>query len=243
MSGKVTIYPAIDLRQGRCVRLRQGRPQEETVFGDDPLVVARRWADEGAEWLHVVNLDGAFGQKSPNVRILGDIVAAVDIPVQFGGGLRDITGIEEALSLGVQRIILGTVAVRHPALVACALERFGPQKVAVGIDAREGQVATNGWQNVSSVTALELALKMKELGLSRVVHTDIARDGMLCGVNVEASAELARRTGLMVIASGGISSLEDVRRVKEAHLEGVIIGQALYTGAVALPQAIKVGRE
>ncbi len=243
MSSKITIYPAIDLRQGRCVRLRQGRPQEETVFGDDPLVVARRWADEGAQWLHVVNLDGAFGQESPNVRILGDIVATVDIPVQFGGGLRDMTGLEEALSLGVRRVILGTVAVRDPAVVACALERFGPEKVAVGIDAQDGQVATHGWQHVSSLTACELALKMKELGLSRVVHTDIARDGMLSGVNVAASAELARRTGLMVIASGGVSSLEDVRRVKEAGLEGVIIGQALYTGAVTLPQAIKSGQE
>ncbi len=239
----MVIYPAIDLRQGRCVRLRQGRPEDETVFGHDPVAMARHWVREGATWLHIVNLDGAFGQASPSVPVLSEIVTAVEVPIQFGGGLRDRASIEEALALGVQRIILGTAAVRDPELVAAAVEQFGAERLAVGIDARGGQVAIHGWRGLSSVTALELALRMKDLGVVRIVHTDIARDGMLSGVNAEASAELARRTGLQVIASGGVSSLDDIRRLKVVEpqgVEGVIIGQALYTGAITLSEAIRL---
>ncbi len=233
--------------------MRQGRPDAETVFSDDPVAMAKHWASQGAEWLHVVNLDGAFGQASSNLRVVGEMVTAVGIPVQFGGGLRTLADIEASLELGVARVILGTVAVKEPSLVAEAVTRFGAERVVVGIDARRGKAATHGWQEVSSVTAIELALRVRELGVERVVYTDIARDGMLSGVNVEATSELAQRTGLKVIASGGVSSLDDVRRLKDSVLslsketeasgvEGVIIGQALYSGALELREAIAVAR-
>jgi phosphoribosylformimino-5-aminoimidazole carboxamide ribotide isomerase len=253
------VFPAIDLRRGKCVRLRQGQPEAETVFSDDPVAMAEHWVSQGAEWLHVVNLDGAFGQisspplsppqswggSSKNLRVVEEMVAAVGIPVQLGGGLRTMADIEGALELGLARVILGTVAVQEPSLVAEAVKRFGAESIVVGIDARRGQVATHGWQKVSSLAATELALRVRELGVERVVYTDIARDGMLCGVNVEATGELARRTGLKVIASGGVSSLDDLRRLQEAEasgVEGVIIGQALYSGALELREAIEIAR-
>ena len=240
------VFPAIDLRRGRCVRLRQGRLEAETVFSDDPVAMAEHWASQGAEWLHVVNLDGAFGQASSNLRVVEEMVAAVGIPIQFGGGLRAMADIEGALELGLARVILGTVAVKEPSLVAEAVKRFGAERIVVGIDARKGNVATHGWQEISSLAATELALRVKELGVERVVYTDIARDGMLSGVNVEATRELAQRTGLKTIASGGVSSLDDVRRLKEVEaggVEGVIIGQALYSGALELREAIEIARQ
>jgi phosphoribosylformimino-5-aminoimidazole carboxamide ribotide isomerase len=245
------VFPAIDLRQGRCVRLRQGRLEEETVFSDDPVAMAEHWVSQGAEWLHVVNLDGAFGQASSNLRVVGEIISSnlqpptPNLQIQFGGGLRTMAEIEAALELGLDRVILGTVAVREPSLVAEAVQRFGAERIVVGIDARKGNVATHGWQEVSSVAATELALRVKALGVERVVYTDIARDGMLSGVNVEATRELAQRTGLKVIASGGVSSLDDVRRLKEVEasgVEGVIIGQALYSGALELREAIQISK-
>jgi len=247
------VFPAIDLRQGRCVRLCQGRLEAETVFSDDPVAMAEHWVSQGAEWLHVVNLDGAFGQApstgsgrgSSNLQVVEEIAAAVGIPVQFGGGLRTMADIEGALGLGLTRVILGTVAVKEPSLVAEAVQRFGAERIVVGIDARRGKVATHGWQEVSSVDAIELAFQVKELGVERIVYTDISRDGMLCGVSVEATRELAQRTGLCVIASGGVSSLNDVRRLKEAEasgVEGVIIGQALYSGALELRETIEIAR-
>jgi phosphoribosylformimino-5-aminoimidazole carboxamide ribotide isomerase len=243
---KMIVFPAIDLRQGRCVRLRQGRPEAETVFSDDPVAMAEHWAAQGAEWLHVINLDGAFGQASSNLQVVEEIMAAVAIPVQFGGGLRTMADIEGALGLGVVRVILGTVAVEEPSLVAEAVQHFGAERIVVGIDARREKVATHGWQEVSSLVATELALRVRELGVERIVYTDIARDGMLCGANVEAVRELAQRTGLKVIASGGVSSLDDLHRLKEAEasgVEGVIIGQALYSGALELREAIEIASE
>jgi len=244
------VFPAIDLRRGRCVRLRQGRPEAETVFSDDPVAMAEQWVSQGAEWLHIVNLDGAFGQASSNLRVVKEIVSSnfhpptSNIQIQFGGGLRTMSDIEGALELGLARVILGTVAVKEPSLVAEAVQRFGAERIVVGIDARKGNVATHGWQEVSSVTAAELAFRVKELGVERVVYTDIARDGMLSGVNVEAVGELAQRAGLQVIAAGGVSSLDDIRRLKEIEhfgIEGVIIGQALYAGAFSLAEVIKLG--
>jgi phosphoribosylformimino-5-aminoimidazole carboxamide ribotide isomerase len=191
----------------------------------------------------MVNLDGAFGQSSSNLQVVEEIVAAVGIPIQFGGGLRTMADIEGTLALGLTRVILGTVAVKEPSLVAEAVQRFGAERIVVGIDARRGKAATHGWQEVSSVTATELAFQVRELGVERVVYTDIARDGMLSGVNVEATRELAQRTGLRVIASGGVSSLDDVRSLKEIEesgVEGVIIGQALYSGALELREAIEI---
>ena len=248
------ILPAIDLRRGRCVRLRQGRAEDETVFGDDPAAVARRWVGEGAAWLHVVNLDGAFGDggqtggRPVNLQRLSEIRAAAPrTPIQFGGGVRSLADVETALDLGATRVILGTAAVQNPALVVEALGSYGASKIVVGIDARDGQVATHGWRQTSDLTALSLGRTMGQQGLTRIVYTDISRDGMLSGVNVEATAALAAATGLKVIASGGVASLEDVKSLRgqmESGIEGVIIGQALYTGAVSLPEALQeAGRD
>ena len=237
------IFPAIDLRQGRCVRLRRGRPDAETLYSDDPVAVAERWMREGAQWLHVVNLDGAFGVSSPNLRIAGQIAASVEVPLQFGGGLRTLADIEKALGLGITRVILGTVALHQPQLVAQAIERFGPERIMVSIDAQDGRVAARGWRELSDLEAVDLARRMRDIGVQRVVYTDISRDGMLTGVNVPATERLARESGLRVIAAGGVASLKDIQMLKaaeESGIEGVIIGQALYTGAISLPEALAV---
>ena len=240
------VYPAIDLRGGRCVRLRQGDAAAETVFAADPVAAARRWAAEGAEWLHVVNLDGALGHSgAENLRALERILAAVKLPIQFGGGLRALADVEGLLGLGVARVILGTVAVREPQVVAEALARYGAERVSVGIDAREGRVAIHGWVDMANVETLELAGKMRELGVTRVVYTDVGRDGMLAGVNVVATVRLACASGLKVIASGGVASVDDVRALREHEaegIEGVIIGMALYRGTVRLEEALRIAR-
>ncbi|GIV77421.1 NUDIX domain-containing protein [Litorilinea aerophila] len=273
------IYPAIDLRHGRCVRLRQGNPDAETVFGEDPAQMARHWAAQGAEWLHVVNLDGALGatraqinalhrpatiliqhpgrpepeppdaeldrQLPINLVRLREIRQAVSLPIQFGGGLRTLDDIRLALELGADRVVLGTVAVENPRLVAEALKRWGAQRIVVGIDARDGKVATHGWQSLSDVDAVELGHQMHALGVRTVVYTDISRDGMLSGVNVKATARLGDMTGLRVIASGGVAGLEDIERLKayeHYNIDGVIVGQALYTGRLDLAQAIEVSQ-
>lgn len=235
------IYPAIDLRQGKAVRLRQGDPDQATVFDANPLKVAQRWTDEGAAWLHIVNLDGAFGEKSPNFRVVGRILDSVDIPVQFGGGLRDLEAVEDAFDLGVARVILGTAAVQNPDLLKLVLEKYGPESVVVGLDAREGRVAIKGWQQTTGTTAVELGKRLRKLGAALALYTDIGRDGMLAGVDAVGTAALAEATGLQVIASGGVASLDDIRRllaVAPRGVEGVVIGQALYTGAVKLVEAI-----
>ena len=232
------VYPAVDLRGGHVVRLALGDPGRQTVYGDDPAAVARRWQAEGAEWLHVVNLDGAFGEADGlNAQALKAIVAA-GAKVQFGGGLRDRASMERALAAGVARIVIGTAAVEHPELVAGAVRDFGAERVAVGIDARDGRVRVRGWASETSVAATELGRQMRALGLRWCVFTDVARDGVGTGVNVPATTELARATGLHVIASGGVASAEDVHRVQAAGLAGVIIGRALYEGQVALKDVI-----
>lgn len=235
-----TIYPAIDLRAGRCVRLRQGRADQATVFSDDPVATARRWTAAGASWLHVVNLDGAFGEAAAaNQQALISILKSVAVPVQLGGGLRDLAAVEAALRLGVARVVLGTVALTRPEVVGDAIRLFGPERVAVSIDARDGLVAVRGWQETSAVSALDLASRLKLLGASRVIYTDIARDGMLTGPNLPALRAMAG-TGLGVIASGGIASLEDLRAVAGIPgVEGAIVGMALYTGAIDLPTALR----
>jgi phosphoribosylformimino-5-aminoimidazole carboxamide ribotide isomerase len=247
------IFPAIDLRGGRCVRLTQGEPDDETVYGEDPVAIARRWVEAGARWLHVVNLDGAFAGElggelaecglPVNLCRLRDIAAETTVPIQFGGGLRTFEDIELVLSLGASRVILGTLAVRQPEWVSEAVERFGPDRIVVGIDARNGVVATQGWQEISHLDAADLGRQMAQRGVRWVVYTDIQRDGMLSGVNVSATATLAVQTGLSVIASGGVASLEDVRELEtfaSSGIVGVVIGKALYTGDVDLEQAIAV---
>ena len=236
------IFPAIDLRAGRVVRLKQGRADAETKYSDDPAQVATRWQSEGAEWLHVVNLDGAFGEAaSANLRELARIVSAVSIPVQFGGGLRDLVNIKTAFALGVTRIVIGTAAIENPQLVSDAIARFGAERVAIGIDARDGMVATRGWREQSQVSAIDLAKQMCARGVTRIVYTDIARDGMLRGIDANAMAELARAANVRVIASGGVAGLRDIEALAaRQEIEGVIVGQALYTGAVSLREAIQL---
>ncbi len=242
------LLPAIDLRGGRCVRLRQGDPQAETVYGDDPTAMATRWVAEGATWLHVVNLDGALEDESAaavNLRALSGILSRVAVPVEFGGGLRTLNDVAQVLNMGVRRIVLGTAAVRNHALVRAALAEFGPERIVAGIDAREGKVAIRGWREVTAVRAVDLGRELAGLGVERAVYTDIARDGMLSGPNIDAIATMAAETGLRIIASGGMSRLEDVRALLSLgeQVEGAIIGQALYTGSIDLRAALALLQE
>lgn len=238
------IYPAIDIRGGKCVRLTEGRFDAETVYADDPAAMALRWAAEGAEYLHVVDLDGARAGQPVNLAIVARIAATVNIPVQLGGGIRTLAGIDAALAAGVTRVILGSVAVKQPALVKEACAAYG-DRVVVGIDAKDGIVAVEGWGVSGGVGAEELAARMAAAGVARIIYTDISRDGTLTGVNVSATRALARAAGVPVVASGGVSSLADVAAVRAAEadgVEGVIIGKALYTGAVGLAAALKAAR-
>lgn len=233
-----TVYPAIDLRGGKVVRLAQGDPARQTVYGDDPVETARRWRSEGATWLHVVNLDGAFGEASEaNVRALREILNT-GATVQFGGGLRTLEDVERAIGLGVARVILGTVAVENPGLVYEVIERFGAGRAGVGIDARDGRVRVRGWEKDAGIDSIALGSQLRELGVTTVVFTDINRDGTGEGVNIESTKRLAAETGLSVITSGGVASIDDVRRAREAGLSGVIIGRALYERQVNLRDAV-----
>ena len=239
------LFPAIDIRNGRCVRLTEGKFECETVFAEDPAEMAVRWADAGAEYLHVVDLDGALAGQSSNTEVIKRILAKVKIPVQVGGGIRTLANIEKMLALGVTRVILGSVAVRDPELVREACQKF-PGQVLVGIDAKNGEVAVEGWGIGGGIGAVELAKKMAAVGVERIIFTDISRDGMLSGVNVEATAELAKTSGIKVIASGGVSSLADIKALQlhEADgIEGCIIGKAIYTGALDLKEALAVLKE
>ena len=239
------IYPAIDIRGGRCVRLTEGRFDAETVFADDPAEMALKWAGMGAEFLHLVDLDGALAGEGKNVPVIERILQSVSIPVQLGGGIRNLETIEKLLSLGVNRLILGSAAVKNPQLVEEACKKY-PGHIAVGIDAKNGEVAIEGWGKGSGVAATELAKKMAAYGVETIIYTDISRDGMLSGVNVEATAALARACGVPIIASGGVASLEDIRRVKAVESDGVqgcIIGKAIYTGAVDLKAALALAKE
>ncbi len=238
----ITVFPAIDLRRGRCVRLVRGDPNAETVYGDDPVAAAERWVAEGAEWLHVVNLDGAFGEDSPNPRAVQAIVRAVPVPVQFGGGLRTLADVERALEWGVARVVLGTVAVTNPDLVRQVVERFGPERVVVAVDARDDRVVTHGWQSEAPLDIFTLAEQVKQLGVQRLLYTDVTRDGTLSGPNIARTGELAHRSGLRVIASGGVRSLDDILQVRWLAgygVEGVVVGQALYKGLVSLAEALR----
>jgi phosphoribosylformimino-5-aminoimidazole carboxamide ribotide isomerase len=234
------VYPAIDLRRGRVVRLKQGDPGQETKYADDPLHVARRWQACGAKWLHVVNLDGAFDEQGHQNQAALARILTTGLRVQFGGGIRDPKALRQALDLGVSRVVIGTAAVENPALVEAALRTFGPERIALGIDARKGQVRTHGWQQTASTTAMTLAQQWATHGVKWAIFTDVARDGMGSGINLESTVHLAHTTGLHVIASGGVASLEDVRRTHEAHLSGVIIGRALYEGQIKLEDALNI---
>jgi phosphoribosylformimino-5-aminoimidazole carboxamide ribotide isomerase len=237
------IYPAIDLRRGRVVRLMQGDPDRETQYTDDPLHVARRWQEAGTGWLHVVNLDSALDESGRQNLAALERVLTTGLKVQFGGGLRDLDGIRRALDLGVSRAVIGTAAVENPALVEAALVEFGPERVALGLDARDGTVRTHGWKEDTGITAVEMGRQWTEKGVRWVIFTDVSRDGMGSGLNLDATAELAQATKMHVIASGGVASLEDVLRTHDAGLSGVIIGRALYEGSVVLEEALHVGEK
>lgn len=233
------LYPAIDLRQGRVVRLREGDPNQQTVFSDNPLATAQHWIDQGAEWLHIVNLDGAFGEASPNFQLALEI-SRLGVPVQFGGGIRTLEQIELALTSGMARVVLGTIAVQQPQIVIDAVKRYGSDAICVGLDARDGRIATHGWQLTSDHTPISMGREMAQHGVRHVLFTDVSRDGRLEGVNVEATVELAQQTGLHVIASGGVNQLEDIRRLSASGVvDGVVIGMALYTGAFTLTDALR----
>ena len=239
------LFPAVEIRNGRCVRLTEGKFECETVFAEDPAEMAVRWADAGAEYLHVVDLDGALAGQSGNTEVIKRILAKVKMPVQVGGGIRTLANIENMLALGVTRVILGSVAVRDPELVREACQKF-PGQVVVGIDAKNGEVAVEGWGIGGGIGAIELAKKMAAVGVEHIIFTDISRDGMLSGVNVEATAELAKASGVKVIASGGVSSLADLKAL-QAHeadgIEGCIVGKAIYTGALDLKEALAALKE
>lgn len=237
------IFPAIDIRGGKCVRLTEGRFDRETVFADNPVDMAVRWQSEGGEFLHVVDLDGALAGKPVNLGVIAQIVQAVSIPVQLGGGIRTLAVIEEILAAGVSRVILGSVAVRNPELVTEACRLYG-ERIVIGIDARDGQAAVEGWGVTGGIGAEELAKRMAAAGVQRIIYTDISRDGTLSGVNAAATAALSKAAGIPVIASGGVGSVKDIEDVRKAGpaIEGVIVGKALYTGAVTLAQALSAAR-
>lgn len=241
----MVILPAIDLREGRCVRLYQGRPEAETIYSTDPVDVARGWVERGARWLHVVDLDGAFAGHPHNMDVIEAIIKETGVSVQVGGGIRSMKSLEDLLSAGAERAVLGTVAITNPEVVAEAVECFGEQ-VIVGIDSLDGQVAVEGWAATVSHEAVDFANRMAELGIKRAVFTDIKRDGTLKGPNFAAIREMALKGGLKVIASGGIASLEDIRSLKEMEdlgVEGMILGRALYNGSFTLEEALKIAGE
>ena len=234
------VIPAIDLKEGKCVRLEQGLMEKDTVFCDSPADQAAEWQRQGAELLHIVDLDGAFAGEPKNRSAIEAIVKALAIPTQLGGGIRDIPTIEAYLALGLGRVILGTAAQRNPALVDEACRLF-PGRIVVGIDAKNGMVAVQGWAEVTDVTAVELAKRFEGYGVAAIIYTDISRDGMMQGPNIAATRELAEAIAIPVIASGGVSSLKDIENlmaVESAGVTGVITGKAIYTGAIRLAEAI-----
>ena len=232
------VIPVIDLRGGRCVRLYQGDYAKETVYSDDPLEVALRWQEMGAPRIHVVDLDGAASGRPENLGVLKRLADSVDVALQAGGGIRDMDTCEKMLDMGVQRIVLGTVAVQEPSLVEQLCRRFGSEAVVVGVDARDGVVAIRGWQESTSSTALELVNRMEGLGVRRFLYTDISRDGTLTEPNFQAVEEVVRGSDAAILAAGGVSSIEHLRRLASVGVEGAIVGMALYTGAIDLREAI-----
>ncbi len=235
------LYPAIDLKDGNCVRLYKGEMDQATVFNDNPAAQAKAFEDAGCEWLHLVDLNGAFAGEPVNAAPVEAILKSVGVPAQLGGGIRDLATIERWLDKGLRRVILGTVAVENPELVTEAAGKF-PGQVAVGIDARNGKVATRGWATETDIDATELARRFEDAGVAAIIYTDINRDGAMQGPNVEATAALARAVSIPVIASGGISSMDDLRALKNcgATLDGAISGRALYDGAIDVAEAVRL---
>ena len=238
----LTLYPAIDLKDGACVRLKRGEMDQATVYGDDPGAQAKSWQALGFSWIHVVDLNGAFAGRPVNGDAVRAILSAVTVPVQLGGGIRDLAGIEAWLAAGITRVILGSAAAKNPALVREAAQKF-PGRIVVGIDARGGMVATEGWAEISVLRATELAIRLQDARIAGIIYTDIARDGMMTGLNLPETAALAARTSVPVIASGGVAGLGDITALKQAaattpNLAGAIIGRALYDGTLDAKAAL-----
>ncbi len=237
------VIPAIDLKDGKCVRLLQGKKEHSTTYSDDPVSVARRWVSMGAKLIHIVDLDGAFTGNQKNRDTVKAIREAVDVDLELGGGIRDMDGVREWISLGINRVILGTVAAKHPEIVKEAAQQY-PGQILVGIDAKDGKVAIKGWEELTELDALEFARQMVSYGIAGIIYTDISRDGMLTGPNLEATKRMVEAVDIPVIASGGISSIDDIKRLKEIPgLWGAITGKALYTGKIDLVEAIRVASE
>ena len=235
------IYPAIDLKDGQCVRLIQGRIEDKTVYSNDPASTAAAFAASGAGYLHVVDLDGAFQGSPRNSEAIAAIAAAIDIPFQVGGGLRSMGDVDRMLGLGAARVIIGTRAVKNPDFLKEMLDLYGPEKIVLGIDARDGMAAVEGWVETTAIPAVKLGLDMKELGARHCIYTDISRDGLLSGPNLAAIREMAEKTGLQIIASGGVSTLENIEDLKSMEswgVTGAIIGKALYDGKIELAAAL-----
>ncbi len=236
------IYPAIDLRGGNVVRLRQGDPDQQTTYSDDPVATAARWIEAGAQWLHVVNLDGALSEAGPNERIIEQL-CKLPVSVQFGGGLRTVDDVAWAVNAGVARVVLGTAAVFNPVLVQSLLTTYGAERIAIALDARDGLVSIFGWQQKTDFTPAELGTDYAQMGIKHALYTDVNRDGELSGANITATAALAKQTGLLVIASGGVSSVEEIRDLRKTELiAGAVIGKALYDGHFTLQDALAAVR-
>jgi len=236
------VIPAVDLKEGRCVRLSQGRMDQESVYSENPVEMARRWESEGAERLHVVDLNGAVTGKPVHRALIKEIAQSVEIPVEVGGGIRDLATVEDYLSSGVGWVVLGTAAFQNRALIEEACHRF-PERVILGIDAKKGKMAIRGWSEVISLEAIDLAKQFEGMGLSAIIFTDIEKDGMSTGLNFQSTQRLARSTSTPVIASGGVSRIDDVQQILELEQDGVIgviIGRALYTGSVKLEEVIRL---
>ena len=237
------IIPAIDLKDGKCVRLLKGRQEDVTVYADNPAEMAEKWVDMGARLLHVVDLDGAFTGEQKNFKSISEIRKAIHIPIEVGGGIRNIGRIGTLVDLGIDRTIIGTSAAKDPDMVKAACEKF-PGKVLVGIDAKDGKVAVKGWVEITELRAIEFAKQMQDNGAAGIIYTDISRDGMLTGPNIEAMAKMVKAVDIPVIASGGVSKLDDIKNLKKIdNLWGVITGKALYSGALDLKAAIEISQE
>lgn len=232
------LYPAIDIKDGKCVRLKKGLFNEVTVYSDKPYTIAKEFEKAGAKFIHVVDLDGALKGYRVNAKAIKEIVDSVSIPVELGGGVRSLENIKEVLDLGVYRVIIGTKAVENPEFIREAIKEFGPDRIVVGVDAKDGLVAIEGWEKLSDQTALSLCLSMKEMGVENIVYTDISKDGMLVGPNVEQTKLLSDKTGINIIASGGMSCMEDLENVSNAGIHGAIIGKAIYEKRIDLAEAV-----
>ncbi len=234
------LFPAIDIKNGQCVRLKQGRFEDVLVYSDIPLNIAKQWEAKGASFIHIVDLDGALVGHSVNDEVIKNIVSEVKIPIQVGGGIRSIKDIENKLSLGVNRVIIGTKAVKDPAFIKEAISLFGADKIVIGIDAKDGMVAIEGWEKISTYQAVALAMEMKSYGVKTIVYTDISKDGMLLGPNISHTKELAQTTGLDIIASGGVSCMKDLEMLREINVYGAIMGKALYENRIELSKAVQM---